>query len=81
VTDDQRRLAGMTIDEQVSYLEAHGYRLVQRGRVVIPFEAKVPKPDFASRVEGCNAGLIGSGDKLIDDDEQWAHLRPTGARP
>jgi hypothetical protein len=63
------------VDDQIAELEAEGWRLVQRGRVLIPFEAKTPKPDFASRVEGCNAGWIGAGDKLIDDDEEWAHLR------
>ena len=64
-------------EEELEAALADGYEVVQEGRVLIPFEAKYPKPSFADRVEGCNVGLIGSGDKLLDDDTRWVHLRPS----
>jgi hypothetical protein len=55
---------------------ADGYEILQEGRVLVPFDPKAKqKPRFSDRVEGCNVSLIRSGDKLLDDDERWAHLR------
>jgi hypothetical protein len=66
----------VNIDEQVAAALADGFEVVQQGRVLIQYDpARRPKLDFTARVEGCNAGIIGSGDKLVDDDERWVHLR------
>ena len=55
---------------------AEGFEIVQQGRVLIPYDPTAkPKPTFADRVEGCNAGAIGNGDRLFDDHERWVHLR------
>jgi hypothetical protein len=66
----------VSIDAQVDAALADGFEIVQQGRVLIAYDpARRPKLDFAQRVEGCNAGAIGSGDRLFDDDERWVHLR------
>lgn len=66
----------MTVDEHVAAAIADGFEIVQQGAVVIPFnpDAK-PKPTLADRFGGFNAGAVGSGDKLFDDDKRWVHLR------
>lgn len=61
------------LDEQVAALVADGWEVVNHGRVLIPFEAKYPKPTFSERVEGF-VGVL-PGEKLLDDDEQWFQLR------
>lgn len=68
-----------TAREWVDKLLAEGWEVVQEGRVLVPFEAKHPKPSFSERVEGFNFGKLrhGQGDKLFDSDEEmrWWHLR------
>jgi hypothetical protein len=55
---------------------AEGYEIVQRGRVDIPWDPNAkPKPTFADRVSDCRVSEIQSGDALLDDDQQWVHLR------
>jgi hypothetical protein len=59
--------------DQVTQLVAEGWEVVGSGKVLIPFEAKHPKPTFAERVEGFHGAL--TGEKLLDDDERWVQLR------
>lgn len=61
------------LEDQVAALVADGWKIVSQGRVLIPFEAKHPKPTFAERVEGFHGAS--AGEKLLDDDEQWFQLR------
>jgi hypothetical protein len=61
------------LEDDVARLVTEGWQVVSRGRVLIPFEAKYPKPSFAERVEGFVGAL--PGERLLDDDEQWFQLR------
>ena len=66
----------MTVDEHVAAAIADGFEIVQQGPVVIQFDPKAkPKPTLADRFGDFNAGAVGSGDRLFDDDERWVHLR------
>jgi hypothetical protein len=61
------------LEDDVGRLAAEGWEVVGHGKVLIPFEAKHPKPTFTERVEGF-VGVL-PGEKLLDDDEQWFQLR------
>ena len=61
------------LEDQVAQLVAEGWRVVGRGRVLVPFVATYPKPSFSERVEGFHG--VAPGEKLLDDDEQWFQLR------
>jgi hypothetical protein len=65
------------LEQRVGKLLEQGYELVQQGRVVVAFDPEAkPKPTFADRIEHPErASLIRSGDTLLDDEEQWFHLR------
>lgn len=65
------------LEDQVAKFVAEGWKVVNHGRVLIPFEAKYPKPSFSERVEGF-VGVL-NGEKLLDDDEQWFQLRRGGS--
>jgi hypothetical protein len=66
-------VASAALENEVAALVADGWQVVNRGKVLVPFETKVPKPTFSERVEGFTAVL--PGEKLLDDDEQWFQLR------
>jgi hypothetical protein len=68
------------LEQRVARLVDEGYEIVQQGRVVQPWDPQAkPKPTFAERIEHPQqASLIGAGDTLLDDDEQWFHLRKPG---
>lgn len=63
-----------SVVDQVAELEAEGYRVLQWGAVIHPFDPKV-KRSSSERFADFNASAVVSGDKLLDDDERWAHLR------
>lgn len=63
----------VSLDEQIAELVEDGWEIVAEGKVLIPFEAKHPKPTFSERVEGFHG--VSPGEKLLDDDERWVQLR------
>lgn len=61
------------LEKQVAELVTQDWEIVDRGKVLIPFEAKYPKPSFSERVEGFHGAV--PGEKILDDDDQWFQLR------
>lgn len=68
----------MTLAERIAELEGEGWVVVQAGRIIAP---PGPGVDFEQRAEGCNGRRVAPSDKLIDDEERWAHLRLDTALP
>ena len=73
----------MTLDKLIRQAEAHGYEIVQQGRVLRQPEQGL---SFNERVEGFDIHLLGVYDestqwrsqyenKLLDDEERWVHMR------
>lgn len=69
----------MTLAAQIRGREAHGFREIQRGRIIA---APAPRLTFSDRAEGFDIHLLGRGwpdpqfdNVLLEDEEQWVHLR------
>lgn len=68
----------MSMEDTLAELEAEGWYLVQRGTIGDPTGGERHRPErstFADRANGCDVSKIASGDRIIEHDREWAHLK------
>jgi hypothetical protein len=74
----------MILQQEIVAREMEGYAVLQRGKVKYTFEQATEllgcKPTCADRFSDFNAALVVSGDVLLDDVEEWVHMRRNASK-